>query len=362
MIEAALLLALASASPAPSKLPGPPLDLSRPPVHDVTMTVDVGPARDVLTLLAGGADAPAALRRLRASRAVAVALSRAGGNPEDVFGRFVSVAAGTPDPLLSGYAKRAAAFNRLLDALETDGTSLAMVQARRVAALLPPSPRVTARLRVVPLFALSGFDDVVVEDDGETTWLFADLPRLIPEGGTDFVPREVILGLLRSAGNESWKKLFRPFRSSPAWNEAPSAGFDALLARTVAEGPATMFLFADEFYPLGTMFDEPIGRSFERWNAAAEALLDPKATEETKRTALAAVDSPGDFWARHVAVVGAKVTETILQRAGNERFLEALAAGPRAVAALYLEVTRKTKEPAFGRAARKALETKAAGS
>ncbi len=361
MLEAALLLALAAAPPAAPKLPGPPLDLTRPPVHDVTMTVDVGPARDVLTLLAGGADAPAALRRLRASRAVALALSRAGGNPEDLLGRLVSVAAGAPDPLLTGYAKRSGAFNRLLDALEADGTTLAMFQARRVAALLPPSPRVTARLRVVPLFALSGFDDVVVEEDGETTWLFADLPRLLPEGGADFVPREVVLGLLRSAGQASYEKLFRPFRSSPAWDEAASAGFDALLARTVADGPATMFLFADEFYPLGTMFEEPIARSFERWNAAAEALLDPKADEEAKRKALAAVDGRGDFWARHVAVVGAKVTETVLLRAGNERYLEALAAGPRAVASLYLEVTRKTKEPAFGKAARKALEAKAAG-
>lgn len=362
MIEAALLLALAAAPPAPPTPPGPPLDLSRPPVHDVTMSVEVGPARDVLTLLAGGTDAPAALRRLRASRAVAVALSRAGGNPEDVFGRLVSVAAGAPDPVLSGYAKRAGAFSRLLDALETDGTTLALFQARRVAALLPPSRRVTARLRVVPLFALSGFDDVIVEEDGETTWLFADLPRLIPEGATDFVPREVILGLLRSAGHEAWQKLFRPFRSSPAWDESPAAGFDALVARTVSEGPATMFLFADEFYPLGTMFEEPIARSFERWNAAAEALLDPKASEEARRKALDAVDGRGDFWTRHVAVVGAKVTETILQRAGNARFLEALAAGPRAVASLYVEVTRKTKEPAFGKAARKALEAKAAGS
>lgn len=360
MLESLLILALAGAT-APATNPGPPLDLTRPPVHDVTMTVEVGPARDVLALITGGADAPAALRRLRASRAVSVALSRAGGNPEDVFGRLVSVAAGSPDPLLSGYAKRAPAFTKLLDALEADGTTLAMLQARRVAALLPSSPRVTARLRVVPLFALSGFDDVVVEEDGETTWLFADLPRLLPEGGTDFVPREVILGLLRSAGQASYEKLFRPFRSSPTWNEAPSAGFDALLARTVAEGPATMFLFADEFYPLGTMFEEPIGRSFGKWNEAAEALLDPKATEEAKRKALAAVDGPGDFWSRHVAVVGAKVTETILLRAGNARFLEALAAGPRAVASLYLEVTRKAKEPAFGKAARKALEAKGAG-
>ena len=53
-----------------------------------------------------------------------------------------------------------------------------------------------------------------------------------------------------------------------------------------------------------------------------------------------------------------KVTETILLRAGAAKYLEALAAGPRAVAALYVEVTKKTKEPALGKAARKALEAK----
>jgi hypothetical protein len=68
------------------------------------------------------------------------------------------------------------------------------------------------------------------------------------------------------------------------------------------------------------------------------------------------VTPPGDFWSRHAAVVGAKMTETILQRAGAARYLEALAAGPRAVVALYVEVSKKTKEPSLGKAARKALE------
>jgi hypothetical protein len=56
------------------------------------------------------------------------------------------------------------------------------------------------------------------------------------------------------------------------------------------------------------------------------------------------------------------MTETLLRRAGSVRYLEALAAGPRAVASLYLEITKKTKEPALGRSARKVLETKPPGS
>ncbi|MCL4808143.1 MAG: hypothetical protein KJ062_10185 [Thermoanaerobaculia bacterium] len=360
MLDSAFLLLLLAAAPPAVPAPppgfGPPVDVSRPPVHDVTMSVDVGPARDVMTLLSGGPDAPAALRRLRTSRPFELALARAGGNPEDLLGRLVSVAAGTPDPLLSGYARREKAFTRVLDALEADGTRLAMVQARRIAGLLPATTTVTARLRIVPLFGLGNFADVVAESDGETTWLFADLPGLVPDGTVDFIPRETVLSLLRTSAAESWKRLFAPFRAPPAWPEVKDASFEALLALTVAEGPETMFLFADEFFPLGTMFEDPIQRSFERWNAAAETLLDPKSNEETRRAALAAASGRGEFWSRHAAVVGARWTETLLARAGNARYLEALAAGPRSVALLYAEVTRKTKEPGFGKAARRALE------
>jgi hypothetical protein len=123
-----------------------------------------------------------------------------------------------------------------------------------------------------------------------------------------------------------------------------------------------MFLFPDEFFPLGAMFEEPIERSFARWNAAAETLSDPKAKAEARRDAFLAATTRGDFWSRHASVVGVKMTEALLQRAGNARYLEALAAGPRAVAALYVEVTKKTKDPALGKAARKALEPTPPGS
>lgn len=359
MLSAALALALAAAPEAPAARPpaGPPVDVSLPTPHDVRMGVDVGPARDVLVLLRGSADAPAALRRLRASRAFSLAFSRDGGNPEDLLGRLVSVAAGTPEPLLDGWARRAATFGKVLDALEAEGTPGGLVQARRIAALLPKGRAVSARLVIVPVFGLGGFDDVVAEEDGETTWLFADLPRLAPEGGAEVVPNEAVLSLLRAAAAESWKLLFGPFRLPPGWPGETGPDFDTLLARTVNDGPELLFLFPDEFYPIGTMFEEPIGRSFARWNAVVETLLDPKTTADARREAFLSVTTRGDFWRRHAAVVGARMTETLLVRAGTARFVEALAAGPRAVAALYVEVTRKTKEPALGKGAKKALET-----
>jgi hypothetical protein len=325
------------------------------------MAVEAGPARDVLALLTSSPDASAALKRLRASRGFSVALSRGGRNPEDVLGRLVSVAAGSPDPTLSAYGRRAESFSRVLDALEVDGTPGAMVEARRISALLPASPRVTARLRLVPLFGLGGFEEVAAEEDGETTWLFVDLGRVVPADGAALVPREVVLSILRTAASESWRRLFAPSRVPPAWPAENVPDFDTLLARTIAEGPATMFLVPDEFFPVGSMFDEPIARSFERWNAVAETLLDPKAKEDVRREALGSATATGDFWHRHASVVGVKLAETTLRQAGTARYVEALAAGPRAVAALYLEVTRKAKEPTFGKAARKALENRPPG-
>ena len=87
----------------------------------------------------------------------------------------------TPDPLLSGYARRAATFGKVLDAVETEGTSGSLVQARRIAALLPASRPVTARLVLVPLLGLGGFDDVVAEEDGETIETTA--PETAPDTG-----------------------------------------------------------------------------------------------------------------------------------------------------------------------------------
>ena len=279
MLNAALSLVLA-AVPAPPPPAGPPVDLSRPLVHDVTMSVDVGPARDVLTLLAGRPDAPAALKRLRASRAFAWPSRAAAATPR------TSWAGSSPSrparPTRSSPATPGAPRPSRSSSTPSRPTGRRRRWSRRAASppSSPPRRRVTARLRVVPLFGLAGFDDVVAESDGETTWLFADLPRLAPEGAADVVPREVVLSLLRAAAAESWKRLFAPFRVPPAWPEEKAPDFDALLARTVAEGPATMFLFPDEFFPLGTMFEEPIRRSFDRWNAAAEMLLDPKAKED----------------------------------------------------------------------------------
>jgi hypothetical protein len=52
------------------------------------------------------------------------------------------------------------------------------------------------------------------------------------------------------------------------------------------------------------------------------------------------------------------MTDGLLRLAGRERFLAALAAGPRAVAALYVSATKGKGYPELSKPVRKALEEK----
>ncbi|MGA7991184.1 MAG: hypothetical protein WCC53_07130, partial [Thermoanaerobaculia bacterium] len=137
--------------------------------------------------------------------------------------------------------------------------------------------------------------------------------------------------------------------------------FDALLARTVAEGPGTLFLVPDEFFPLSPLLEEPIARNFNRWNKAAELLLEGK-LKEPQRQEMFANAGKGDFWQRYPAIVGAQMTDGLLRLVGREKFLAALAAGPRAVAALYVSATKGKGFPELGRPVKKALEAKPSGA
>lgn len=362
--RALLLFALAGAfsalraeeapKPTPPFGDGPPFDVRRATPHAIAMSVDTAAARDVLTLATGGEGAAAAIRRLRASRPVGLALARDGGDAEQFFGRLVATAAGTPDPVLSNYAASAGAFRTLLDALDTDGAAAAILEGRRIASLLPAEPVLARKLVVVPFFGLSGFSEVVPIPDGDSVYLVADVPRVAGDIRVGTPPREVVLKVFRAASAEGWRLLFANSRRWGTGGE-DALDFETLLARTVTEGPATLFLFPDEFFPLASLLDEPISVSFARWNKAADLLTDPKTKEPARREALGEA-TRGEFWSRFAAIVGAQMTDAILRRYGTEAYLNALAAGPRSVATLYLNLLKGTKLPALGKGARKALE------
>ncbi len=362
LVRAALGVAAFAAAPsrAADTFPGPPFDLAAATPHEIAFTIDTAPARDVLSLLTGAPEPTAALRRLKASPHATQAIRAQNISPEDYYGKLVSAIAGTPDPLFTSFTGRSPYFAKLLDEMEGEGPALATIEAKRVGSILPPGTPVKARVVLVPFFAISGFAEIAaVSADGEIV-LAADLPRLVGNVATAPPPREVLLKLLRGASAEAWRALFEAaVRKPPAW---PADGdkaldFDALLARTVAEGPGTLFLVPDEFFPLSPLLEEPIQRNFGRWNRAAEILLEGK-LKDAQRQELFQNAGRGDFWQRYPAIVGAQMTDGLLRLAGREKFLAALAAGPRAVAALYVSSTKGKGYPELGKPVKKALEAR----
>lgn len=356
------LLALAAARVADGQTPaaaaGPPFDTAARTPHQIQVSIDTEPARDILTLLSGGDGAPAALRRLKASASARAALTAEGTSPEDFFGRLVTAATGTPDGLLATYQAAAPAFRAVLDATDRDGLGAASLLGARVASLLPEDPAVTARLVVLPFMGAGGFREMSTVRQENEIFFVVDLPRLLGDAGGRLQPREAFLKMLREAGSDAWRTLFSTyFRKAPAWPPERGADFGALLSLSVAEGPPALFLIPDEFFPLDPFFAEPVQRAFLRWNQAADRLLDPKERDLTRRQILEEAGR-GDFWARYPAIVGAQMTDLLLRQKGRAAYVRALAAGPRAVAILYAETVKGTKRPDFGKSVRKSLEEK----
>jgi len=351
--------AASASAPASARVPGPPFDLAASTPHRLSFTIDTAPARDVIALLSGAPDAPATLRRLRASANATAAIRAEGLSPDDFYGRLVATVAGTPDPLLGTFIAKSPYFSRVLDALETEGRPAAGLVGRRIASLLPTSTPITATIVLVPFFGVSGFTEVAGARDGETLVLSADLPRLTGDLGSAPMPRELLLKMLRAAAAEAWRALFDAHvRRAPAWPDERAADFDTLLARTAAEGPPTLFLIPEDFFPIVPLLEEPIGRAFARWNRAADVLVEGK-KKESERQELFANAAKGDFWSRYPAIVGAQITDALLRFAGRERYLSALEAGPRAVVSLYLGVMKGKRVPELSKAARRALEERA---
>ena len=350
--------AASASAPASARVPGPPFDLAASTPHRLSFTIDTAPARDVIALLSGAPDAPATLRRLRASANATAAVRAEGLSPDDFYGRLVATIAGTPDPLLGTFIAKIPYFSRVLDALETEGRPAADIQGRRIASLLPTGTPVTATIVLVPFFQVSGFSEVVAVRDGGTLVLAADLPRLTGDLGSAPMPREMTLKMLRAAAAEAWRALFEAHvRKTPAWPDERAFDFDTLVARTVAEGPPTLFLIPDDFFPIVPLLEEPIARAYSRWNRAADVLIDGK-RKLSDRQEIFSYAAKGDFWTRYPAIVGAQMTDALLIFAGRERYLTALEAGPRAVISLYLGVTKGKRVPELSKATRKALETK----
>ena len=138
--RAAALLAVSAATATSIPAGSPPFVPGDQPIHAISMTVDTAPGRDLLAVLAGGPDAPPALRRLRACRPVVRAIEAEGLSVDQFFGRAVAVAAGTPDRVFSSVQAAPGGMREILAAFDEDGPAAARTLGRRTALLLPATP------------------------------------------------------------------------------------------------------------------------------------------------------------------------------------------------------------------------------
>ncbi len=333
-----------------------PFDIKTPVAHQISMSFDPVPARDFLSVLSGSQEAPQALRRLRGSMALSLALETEKVSADQFFGRLAAAAAGSPEPAFQSVASRRALYSEWIDALEREAVLLARGTGLRIASLLPAHTRITSQLRVVPVFGLARFGEVETLSDDDDLYFIVDLERLVRENQDPAKAREALLRVLRTSAASAWRTLFEKHHGKdPAWSGMDPLSFDAYLSRTVLDGTSSIFLFPDEFFPLASLLEEPVNRSFERWNLTAEVLLDPKKTEKEKQGAFERIRSD-DLWGRFTGVVGAQMCDALLRKVGRAAYLDALEKGPRAVAMLYLSAFKGSKMPAFSKTVRKELE------
>jgi hypothetical protein len=354
----ATLLALSAAATTPIPAGGPPFVPGDQPVHEISMTVDTAPGRDLLVVLAGGPDAPPALRRLRACRPVLRAIEAEGLSVDQFFGRAVAVAAGTPDRVFSPVKAAPGGVREVLAAFDEDGPAAARTLGRRTALLLPAAPIRKTRVTIVPFFGLSSFREMTAIRDADDLWVIADLSLQGSE--REAQPREEVLKIVRGAAAETWRLLFDGGSGRPGW-DPPRDPFVTLLRQTVLDGTAMLFLVPDEFFPLDLVLSDPIVKSFERWNGAVRALTDPKRPEQERKEILAQA-ARGDFWSRYPGVVGIAIVDGLLRRSGRDAFVSALGSGPLAVAELYARISKDGRLPSLGKEARRELDARLRGA
>src|SRR5512140_1457889 len=231
IITTVLALSVAAATPIPAG--GPPFAPGDQPVHEISMTVDTAPGRDLLVVLAGGPDAPPALRRLRASRPVLRVIEAAGLSVDQFFGRAVAVAAGTPDRVFSPIQAAPGGVRAILAAFDEDGPAAARTLGRRAALLVPAVPIRKIRVTIVPFFGLSSFREMTAFRDADDLWIIADLSLQWNERGA--LPRETVLKVVRGAAAEAWRSLFDGGAGRSGW-DSPRDPFATLLRQTVLDG------------------------------------------------------------------------------------------------------------------------------
>lgn len=233
----------------------------------------------------------------------------------------------------------------LLDGIASRQEDIAGRAARRAAALLPSDRALSGRLQVDLSFGLAGLaDHVMLAGSTDREEMVVDLDRAIGESEGESLDSQVAR-LARLIAGEAFRQTWRRYcDSSPNWRRLdPQLGPLELLLHTTAEhGPAALFAFDENFFPLATWLKEPMRRSIEDLNRQAERFAEGQNDLE-KRAELAAEVQKGDLARRLAGPAGAFLADAIVEAKGLDSLRLALAGGPRAFFAAYDRVSQADK-------------------
>lgn len=349
----ALLLVTAGCAAASSP-PGPASGGARapydnPPVGSdrVEVPLDLAAARGILAVLSRPAFDVAAAGSLQSLPAVQAAI-RGSGRPPEVFERDLAAAFDEQARVtLFDFRKvrdERARWEGLLATIQSNESELTKLASNRARALLPADHPVSIRVPIDLTFGLAGLADHIVIPPAEAGGgaVVIDLSRALSdvEGSP---PAEQIKHLSRLMAGQAFRQAWRTYRAeSPAWraHEAALGQLEPLLRAVAEAGPAGLYAFDENFFPLSVWLKEPMKSSIDDVNRIADHLVSTEGDLDARVELAAAIRRP-EFAVQVAGPAGAFLSDGIIQTSGMEAYRAALSGGPRAFFESYDRAARQ---------------------
>ncbi len=229
-------------------------------------------------------------------------------------------------------------WENLLKMIAARQAELEKNASERARSLLPAEAAVSVTTPIDLTFGLAGRADLLVipAPEGGNAVVVVDLARALSDVESS-PPAEQIKHLSRLIAAEAFRRAWTAYRAgAPAWQTHDAAlGQLEPLLRVVAEaGPAGLYAFDENFFPLSVWLKEPMKSSIDEMNQVAERLVSAEGDLDQRVEIAAAIRKP-EFAAQVGASSGAFLSDGIIQVLGLDAFRAALAGGPRAFFEAY---------------------------
>ena len=235
-------------------------------------------------------------------------------------------------------------WKALLFDVESRKDEIEKMASRRAAALLPADVPVTVTATVQITFALAGLADHLVSGTPGRMTIVVDFGRARSRPPPASQRGARGRALTSGGGRDRIQAAWSAYRSVAAgWKPDGDAalGSAAPLARAVvAVGPAALYSFDHNFFPLSRWMRDPMLATVDAFNQQSASLLDPR-TGIDKRSELLASLGKTSISRNPALGAGAFLADGIFQALGPKALLEALAGGPPAFLDAYRRAAKK---------------------